>query len=235
MFVTWNKQYGDQWDLRGCIGCFEPLPLSDLARYAVIRWGCALRRPPAPATLTLAAARSATKDHRFDAVGLDEVPELSCGVSLLTDFEDGLGALEWTVGKHGIIIDFAVGGRSMSATFLPQVASEQGERGRRRARGGQALTRVRACRVGQEGDAERAGAQGGLPRPADGRVPGRDQAHTVPVFQVQVHVRRVRAHARRGPAGSAAGQRIGGGQVAARRPGAVCARGRANARARVLR
>ena len=47
--------------------------------------------------------------------------ELKVAVSLLVKYEDCKDALDWTVGKHGIIMEYM--GRS--ATFLPEVASEQ--------------------------------------------------------------------------------------------------------------
>ncbi|OHT07572.1 hypothetical protein TRFO_05224 [Tritrichomonas foetus] len=98
MFVTWK--IGDA--LRGCIGNFKPLPLySGLQEYALI---------------------SALKDFRFDPVTAREIPKLNVGISLLHTFEDAQNALDWEVGKHGIRL-FIDG---MSATFLPEVASEQG-------------------------------------------------------------------------------------------------------------
>ena len=42
-------------------------------------------------------------------------------ISLLVKYED-CSALDWLVGTHGILIDY----RGFSATFLPEVASEQG-------------------------------------------------------------------------------------------------------------
>jgi len=48
-------------------------------------------------------------------------------VSLLVDFEDGADYLDWTIGLHGIWIEFVnENGRSKTATYLPQVAQEQG-------------------------------------------------------------------------------------------------------------
>lgn len=69
---------------------------------------------------------SAFSDDRFHPVMLEEVPELQCEVSLLHSFEKGRNALDWEVGKHGIMIDFEVEDQSFSATFLPEVATEQG-------------------------------------------------------------------------------------------------------------
>lgn len=69
---------------------------------------------------------SAFRDNRFSPVMLEEVPQLECEVSLLHSFEKVCDPLDWVVGKHGIIIDFEVDGESFSATYLPEVAQEQG-------------------------------------------------------------------------------------------------------------
>ncbi|KAJ1863824.1 hypothetical protein LPJ73_000418 [Coemansia sp. RSA 2703] len=73
------------------------------------------------------ALTSALQDTRFRPISLKEVPSLTCTVSLLTDFETAKDYLDWEVGKHGVWIEFSdeSGGRQ-TATFLPQIASEQG-------------------------------------------------------------------------------------------------------------
>ncbi|KAI0069979.1 hypothetical protein K474DRAFT_1687611 [Panus rudis PR-1116 ss-1] len=138
LFVTWNtlpSRPGRSPRLRGCIGNFEPMSLHEgLAEYALI---------------------SAFRDTRFNKIEEWELENLECGISLLTDFEDGSSYLDWTVGVHGIYISFphpsllasATDDRSeapsplssstsiptrstlrhsYSATYLPQVAPEQG-------------------------------------------------------------------------------------------------------------
>ncbi|KAJ3484352.1 hypothetical protein NLI96_g5700 [Meripilus lineatus] len=140
LFVTWNTRSsrpGRSPRLRGCIGCFEALPLHEgLAEYAII---------------------SAFRDSRFRKIEEWELNSLECGISLLTDFEDADSYLDWTIGVHGIIVSFsaptlvpATPNRSeapsplssststptrsslasskptYSATYLPQVAPEQG-------------------------------------------------------------------------------------------------------------
>lgn len=98
MFVTWK--IGDS--LRGCIGNFRPQPIySGLQEYAVI---------------------SATEDPRFSPISAKEIPKLNVGISLLHSFEKGSNCMDWEVGKHGIDIDID----GFSATFLPEVATEQG-------------------------------------------------------------------------------------------------------------
>ena len=69
---------------------------------------------------------SAFGDSRFRPLQLEEVPKLECEVSLLHSFEHARNALDWEVGKHGIMIDFEVEEQSFSATFLPEVAQEEG-------------------------------------------------------------------------------------------------------------
>lgn len=105
MFITWKKEAGEHLDLRGCIGCFSAIPLSDMREYAM---------------------KAAFRDRRFEQISLEEVPTLHCGVSLLTDFERGADAYDWEIGTHGIIIDFDVGEQHFSGTYLPEVAREQG-------------------------------------------------------------------------------------------------------------
>ena len=69
---------------------------------------------------------SAFGDNRFEPLSLEEVPDLECEVSLLHTFETAKNALDWEVGKHGIMIDFEVDDEEYHATFLPEVASEEG-------------------------------------------------------------------------------------------------------------
>lgn len=117
LFVTWNKLSSssggggggeeEEYDLRGCIGTFEAQPLADgLSSYAVI---------------------AALHDDRFHPVTARELPSLQCAVTLLTGFEDAAGGvMDWEVGVHGIRISFTWEGRRCGATYLPDVAREQG-------------------------------------------------------------------------------------------------------------
>ena len=107
IFVTFKKLYGKEYDLRGCIGYLRPITLDQIEDYAI---------------------NSAFHDPRFDPVTIDEVPLLNCTVSLLYDFEKGKKWNQWTVGTHGIIISFKGDYYNdyYSATFLPEVAEEQG-------------------------------------------------------------------------------------------------------------
>jgi AMMECR1 domain-containing protein len=52
---------------------------------------------------------------------------LECGVSLLVNYEEAKAWDDWVVGTHGILISFEADGTSYRATYLPEVASEQGE------------------------------------------------------------------------------------------------------------
>ncbi|KAG8580744.1 hypothetical protein GDO81_007405 [Engystomops pustulosus] len=73
LFVTWKA--GRDKRLRGCIGTFSAMNLhSGLREY----------------TLT-----SALKDSRFPPLTREELPKLSCSVSLLTNFEDVGDFLDW--------------------------------------------------------------------------------------------------------------------------------------------
>ncbi|GAO18382.1 hypothetical protein UVI_02009930 [Ustilaginoidea virens] len=107
LFVTWNTVSGDgDASLRGCIGTFEAQPLAvGLPEYATI---------------------SALHDSRFSPIARAELPRLQAAVTLLTDFEEVDDAYDWEVGTHGIRISFFDRGQHFGATYLPDVAAEQG-------------------------------------------------------------------------------------------------------------
>ncbi|KAF1765561.1 hypothetical protein GCK72_005513 [Caenorhabditis remanei] len=69
---------------------------------------------------------NAFHDSRFKPIGKEEVPSLQCGVSLLVNFEKIHDFRDWTIGRHGVRMNFDDGHRTRSAVFLPEVASEQG-------------------------------------------------------------------------------------------------------------
>lgn len=104
LFVTWK--IGLEKRLRGCIGTFNPMPLRQgLQQYAVL---------------------SAFNDSRFEPISKRELSQLYVSVSVLLNFEQGSDYLDWTIGLHGIQIQFRTdSGSKRSATFLPQVAEEQ--------------------------------------------------------------------------------------------------------------
>ena len=105
LFVTWTT--GKEKDLRGCIGTFASEKLEiNVQRYALI---------------------SALKDDRFPPINIKEIPNLNCEISLLVNFEKVENPLDWEVGKHGIDITFTDKSKyEYSATFLPEVAEDQG-------------------------------------------------------------------------------------------------------------
>lgn len=120
LFVTWLKQRGgvvhcqavsparqENLELRGCIGCLEPVSFRPgLSEYAL---------------------RSSLQDRRFPPVKLEEVPQLTCRLSILYQFETCEHVHDWQVGMHGVLINFAdQTGRQYSATYLPEVAREHG-------------------------------------------------------------------------------------------------------------
>jgi uncharacterized protein (TIGR00296 family) len=73
------------------------------------------------------AMTSAFKDSRFPPIGRDEFAKLNVSVSILRHFEDGANFLDWEVGVHGIRIEFHNDrGSKRTATYLPEVAMEQG-------------------------------------------------------------------------------------------------------------
>lgn len=107
LFVTWNTlSRSGHKSLRGCIGTFEAMPLaSGLATYSLT---------------------SAFDDTRFSPIPASLLPALSCSLTLLADFEPCKDALDWTLGVHGLRISFTHRSRRHGATYLPDVAVEQG-------------------------------------------------------------------------------------------------------------
>jgi len=125
LFVTWKKRgsHANDWRLRGCIGTFSAKELAaGLREYAII---------------------AALHDSRFTPISASELAHLRCDISLLTRFEQVTGAEalaggthstapiplhDWVIGRHGITIEFACPStsRRYNATFLPEVAHEQG-------------------------------------------------------------------------------------------------------------
>lgn len=107
LFVTWNTlSRSGHKHLRGCIGTFEALPLEQgLSSYAIT---------------------SAFEDTRFPPIPQHLLSNLSCSLTLLADFEECDGPLDWELGKHGIRIAFSNRYRKYGATYLPDVAVEQG-------------------------------------------------------------------------------------------------------------
>jgi hypothetical protein len=72
-------------------------------------------------------AFSAFKDSRFSPITADELSKLHVSVSILTNFEDAEDHMDWEVGTHGIRIEFhSDRGSRRTATYLPEVATEQG-------------------------------------------------------------------------------------------------------------
>jgi len=107
LFVTWNTiSRSGHKSLRGCIGTFEALPLaSGLSTYALT---------------------AAFDDTRFSPIPASLLPALSCSLTLLADFEPCKDAMDWTLGLHGLRISFTHRSRRHGATYLPDVAVEQG-------------------------------------------------------------------------------------------------------------
>ncbi|KAJ5693017.1 hypothetical protein N7462_002440 [Penicillium macrosclerotiorum] len=107
LFVTWNTlSRSGHKSLRGCIGTFEA---QDLA-----------------AGLNSYALTSAFDDSRFSPIVESLLPSLSCSLTLLSTFEPCTDAMDWVLGMHGIRISFIHRGRRYGATYLPDVAVEQG-------------------------------------------------------------------------------------------------------------
>jgi len=108
LFVTWNtRSASGHKSLRGCIGTFQAQELSK--------------------GLRVYALTSAFEDHRFSPIPASLLPLLQCSVTLLTNFSaPDKDPMNWTIGKHGLRISFSYHGRKYGATYLPDVAKEQG-------------------------------------------------------------------------------------------------------------
>jgi uncharacterized protein (TIGR00296 family) len=108
LFITWEKQRRNAYVLRGCIGTLAPRPLSSaIGEYALT---------------------AALRDRRFEPIDSQEISELRVAVSLLVQYEECNHVHDWEVGLHGILIKFTDGptANEYSATYLPEVAKEQG-------------------------------------------------------------------------------------------------------------
>jgi uncharacterized protein (TIGR00296 family) len=102
VFVTWTKN----GTLRGCIGCLDPIAPTRIGDYAL---------------------KAALQDTRFSPITLEEIPSLTCHVSVLHSFETAQHVYDWNIGQHGIILQFSgANSRPYSATYLPEVALEHG-------------------------------------------------------------------------------------------------------------
>ena len=127
LFVTWTT--GKEKELRGCIGTFKSDELEkNLKKYAL---------------------KSAFDDDRFDPIEKKEIKNLNCEVSLLVKFKKAKNPMDWTVGKHGIDIEFEDDlGNTYSSTFLPLLPLHHrglsSQRGSHRLRRG--IRKERLCR-----------------------------------------------------------------------------------------
>ncbi|KAJ5156029.1 hypothetical protein N7492_008832 [Penicillium capsulatum] len=107
LFVTWNTlSRSGHKSLRGCIGTFEPHELE--------------------AGLNSYSLTSAFDDTRFSPIPKSLLPSLSCSLTLLGPTEPCTDPMDWVLGTHGIRISFIHRGRRYGATYLPDVAVEQG-------------------------------------------------------------------------------------------------------------
>ncbi|KAK9865927.1 hypothetical protein WJX84_006407 [Apatococcus fuscideae] len=109
LFVTWNKlSRRGTYRLRGCIGTLEAKQLHQALRdYALT---------------------SALGDRRFAPVEQTEIASLKCTVSLLRCFQQAATWLDWTIGQHGLIIEFMdpLAACKRTATFLPEIPQQEG-------------------------------------------------------------------------------------------------------------
>lgn len=99
LFVTWKRKD----ILLGCIGTLEVKKNASL-RDVLIEY----------------AILAAFNDKRFNGVSAEDIPELICEVTFLTDFEPITDIRDWTIGTHGIEIHMP----GYSAVYLPNVITE---------------------------------------------------------------------------------------------------------------
>lgn len=82
---------------------------------------------PSPTHPLTPSLPSAFDDVRFQPIPASLLPSLSTDVTLLTNFSAPTSdPLDWTLGTHGLRIAFSQHGRRFGATYLPDVAKEQG-------------------------------------------------------------------------------------------------------------
>jgi AMME syndrome candidate gene 1 protein len=102
LFVTWESVSGG---LRGCIGSLTEMRIAELGEYAIT---------------------ASQLDTRFPPVCESDIPHIRCKVSILHSMEVCSDCTDWTIGVHGIVVDFSAASRTYRATFLPHVIEEQG-------------------------------------------------------------------------------------------------------------
>lgn len=140
LFVTWSKvsRFGD-YRLRGCIGTLKPRHLHTALRdYALTRWVQTVRTAQCwvaarqPCEVEIDYHRywycSALQDKRFSPISQEELPHLSCTVSILSSFEKASNWQDWEIGAHGLIIEFRDPNthEHRTATYLPEIAASEG-------------------------------------------------------------------------------------------------------------
>lgn len=69
---------------------------------------------------------SAFDDTRFSPIHSAELPTLATHITLLHSFTPCAHPLDWSLGTHGLRVSFTYHGRRLGATYLPDVAVEQG-------------------------------------------------------------------------------------------------------------
>jgi len=72
---------------------------------------------------------SALEDERFSPIAQSELSSLSVAISLLTPFTPIPDPLAWEPGTHGIHITFpdpSYPTKSLTATYLPEICTDQG-------------------------------------------------------------------------------------------------------------
>lgn len=147
LFVTWT--IGREKRLRGCIGTFSEVSRKNTLILMWVQFNNIIYFQLNLHTgLREYALTSGLKDSRFDPISREELPRLNVSVSILQvisfvyleksfkillnpffqGFEEARGHLDWTLGVHGIRIEFNnERGSKRNATYLPSVATEQGE------------------------------------------------------------------------------------------------------------
>jgi hypothetical protein len=78
----------------------------------------ALRHVTCSTDWSCVGARSALRDRRFPPISAKELPALRCTVSLLCAFEKAADWTDWTVGVHGLIIEFTGAAAALAASAI---------------------------------------------------------------------------------------------------------------------
>jgi AMMECR1 domain-containing protein len=127
IFVTIYKKVSNQYQLRGCIGTFYTMDVLEKQRRDRMESSINIFSDIPKYTL-----KAAFEDSRFSKVQKGELKRLKITISLLRGFELVSPTIyDWNK-EDGLKVTFSFNGHSMSATYLPGVASRIIDEGKKK-------------------------------------------------------------------------------------------------------